>query len=179
MSHWQVRIWRWIAGLFALLVILFAALAGLFRLASPLVPGYRQQVEQWASAAIQHPVQIHSMSADLGWYGPEVELLDVRILSRDKTRTVVAAREVHLGVSLWSLLHGSMPRPDRIVLVGVASAHRGEAFEACEFIMDYLKTRAPFWKKELRADGQARWVAARECDREAVRRWEEVLPSRG
>ncbi len=59
---------------------------------------------------------------------------------------------------------------DRIVLVAVASAHRGEAFAACEFIMDYLKTRAPFWKKEQTPDG-GRWVDARESDDHAARRW--------
>jgi molybdopterin synthase catalytic subunit len=59
---------------------------------------------------------------------------------------------------------------DRIVLVAVASAHRGEAFAACEFIMDYLKTRAPFWKKEETPDG-GRWVDARESDDHAARRW--------
>jgi len=61
---------------------------------------------------------------------------------------------------------------DRIVLVAVASAHRGEAFAACEFIMDYLKTRAPFWKKEETADG-GRWVDARESDDHAAGRWDE------
>ena len=60
---------------------------------------------------------------------------------------------------------------DRIVLVGVASAHRGEAFEACEFIMDYLKTRAPFWKKEDTPEG-GRWVDARESDTAAAQRWQ-------
>ena len=60
---------------------------------------------------------------------------------------------------------------DRIVLVAVASAHRGEAFSACEFIMDYLKTRAPFWKKEETPDG-GRWVDARESDDQAAGRWE-------
>ena len=60
---------------------------------------------------------------------------------------------------------------DRIVLVAVASAHRGEAFAACEFIMDYLKTRAPFWKKEETPDG-SRWVEAREGDDHAAGRWE-------
>jgi molybdopterin synthase catalytic subunit len=60
---------------------------------------------------------------------------------------------------------------DRIVLVAVASAHRGEAFAACEFIMDYLKTRAPFWKKEDTAAG-GRWVDARESDDRAAGRWE-------
>lgn len=59
---------------------------------------------------------------------------------------------------------------DQIVLVAVASAHRGEAFAACEFIMDYLKTQAPFWKKEQTPDG-ARWVDAREADDQALMKW--------
>jgi molybdopterin synthase catalytic subunit len=59
---------------------------------------------------------------------------------------------------------------DPIVWVGAASAHRGAAFEACEFIMDYLKTRAPFWKKELGPDG-ARWVDARDTDSTRADRW--------
>ena len=65
---------------------------------------------------------------------------------------------------------GSLVPGDRIVLVGVASAHRGEAFEACEFIMDYLKTRAPFWKREDTAQG-TRWVEARSSDDAAAERW--------
>ena len=60
---------------------------------------------------------------------------------------------------------------DPIVLVAVASAHRGEAFQACEFIIDYLKTRAPFWKKEKTLEGE-RWVDARHSDDEAEGRWE-------
>jgi molybdopterin synthase catalytic subunit len=59
---------------------------------------------------------------------------------------------------------------ERIVFVGVASGHRGDAFAACEFIMDYLKTQAPFWKKEETATG-ARWVDARETDDKAANRW--------
>ena len=59
---------------------------------------------------------------------------------------------------------------DQIVLVVVTSAHRGEAFAACEFIMDYLKTAAPFWKKENTAEG-ARWVDARVSDDIALERW--------
>ncbi len=59
---------------------------------------------------------------------------------------------------------------DPIVLVAVASRHRGEAFAACEFIMDFLKTQAPFWKKEETADG-ARWVEARASDDAAAARW--------
>ena len=65
---------------------------------------------------------------------------------------------------------GALAPSDQIVLVGVTSAHRGEAFAACEFIVDYLKTRAPFWKKEQTPSG-ARWVEARATDDEAAARW--------
>ena len=65
---------------------------------------------------------------------------------------------------------GPLMPGDRIVLVGVASAHRGEAFAACEFIMDFLKTRAPFWKKEDTPQG-GRWVDARATDDQATERW--------
>ena len=59
---------------------------------------------------------------------------------------------------------------DQIVLVAVSSGHRGQAFQACEFLMDYLKTQAPFWKKEVTPEG-ARWVDARVSDDEALKRW--------
>jgi len=67
--------------------------------------------------------------------------------------------------------YGELAPHDQIVLVAVASAHRGDAFAACEFIMDYLKTQAPFWKKEHRAEGAA-WVEAKASDDEAAGRWE-------
>lgn len=59
---------------------------------------------------------------------------------------------------------------DQIVFVAVTSAHRGESFQACEFLMDYLKTQAPFWKKEVTPEG-ARWVDARVSDDQASARW--------
>lgn len=65
---------------------------------------------------------------------------------------------------------GPLKPLDQIVLVAVTSPHRGEAFSACEFIIDYLKTEAPFWKKEQTPDG-ARWVDARNSDDEALRKW--------
>lgn len=65
---------------------------------------------------------------------------------------------------------GPMQPQEQIVLVAVTSPHRGEAFAACEFIMDYLKTQAPFWKKEQTPDG-ARWVDARESDHRARDKW--------
>jgi molybdopterin synthase catalytic subunit len=65
---------------------------------------------------------------------------------------------------------GLLQPMDQIVLVAVTSAHRGESFQACEFLMDYLKTQAPFWKKEVTPAG-ARWVDARVSDDAALARW--------
>jgi molybdopterin synthase catalytic subunit len=64
-----------------------------------------------------------------------------------------------------------MDSGDQIVFVGVSSAHRGAAFDACEFIMDYLKTQAPFWKKE-RTTNEDRWIESRDTDHQAAQRWE-------
>ena len=71
---------------------------------------------------------------------------------------------------------GTLKPSDQIVLVVVTGAHRGEAFEACEFLMDYLKTRAPFWKKEATPEG-SRWVDARESDDAAADRWSKPPPA--
>ena len=67
--------------------------------------------------------------------------------------------------------YGDLKPGDRIVMVAVASAHRADAFAACEFIMDYLKTQAPFWKKEETAQG-AKWVEAKRSDDRAAERWQ-------
>src|SRR6185437_6105431 len=79
--------------------------------------------------------------------------------------------------SRWDILDalvihrvGPMKPLEQIVLVAVAAAHRGEAFRACEFIIDYLKMEAPFWKKEQTPEG-ARWVDARATDEEALQKW--------
>jgi molybdopterin synthase catalytic subunit len=71
--------------------------------------------------------------------------------------------------------YGELKPTDPIVLVVVASAHRGDAFAACEFLMDYLKTQAPFWKKEQTPEG-ARWVEAKTSDDKAADRWAERKP---
>jgi molybdopterin synthase catalytic subunit len=83
---------------------------------------------------------------------------------------------VEAGTRWWlnavRVIHrvGTLRTEDQIVLVATASEHRGDAFEACAFIMDYLKTRAPFWKREDTPAG-ARWVEARETDDDAAARW--------
>lgn len=66
---------------------------------------------------------------------------------------------------------GELHPGDEIVFVGVASRHRGDAFKACEFVMDYLKTRATFWKKEITEDGD-RWLDTRQSDVEAAEAWQ-------
>ena len=87
------------------------------------------------------------------------------------------ARHVEDATTRWPLIGvtvihrtGRLVPGARIVLVAVASAHRRAAFEACEFLMDYLKTRAPFWKREERSDGTL-WVEAKSSDDDAASRW--------
>ena len=89
-------------------------------------------------------------------------------------------RVVHEAVTRWPLSgvtvihrYGVMRPGDGIVLVVTASTHRAAAFESVEFLMDYLKTRAPFWKKEHRADGSVgEWVEAKDLDDKAAERWQ-------
>lgn len=66
---------------------------------------------------------------------------------------------------------GVLKPTDQIVLVAVASRHRGEAFRACEYMIDALKTQAPFWKKEQTAKGDVRWVQAKKSDESALKKW--------
>ncbi|MDR0805753.1 MAG: molybdopterin synthase catalytic subunit MoaE [Enterobacteriaceae bacterium] len=84
---------------------------------------------------------------------------------------IVAARE-RWCLQRISVIHriGELFPGDEIVFVGVTSTHRRSAFEAAEFIMDYLKTKAPFWKREATEDGE-RWVASRDSDKHAAHRW--------
>jgi molybdopterin synthase catalytic subunit len=85
---------------------------------------------------------------------------------------IVAEARQRWDVIDVSVVHrvGELHPTDPIVLVAVASAHRGDAFQACEFIMDFLKTRAPFWKKEENSQG-SQWVASRMSDNRAADRW--------
>ncbi len=82
------------------------------------------------------------------------------------------------AVARWRLVDclvihrfGPLRSGERIMMVATAAAHRGEAFAAAEFLMDYLKSRAPFWKKESTAEGTLRWVAAKDADEAALGRW--------
>ena len=86
---------------------------------------------------------------------------------------MIDAAQARFDIRAARVIHrvGALMPQDQIVLVVVSSAHRGEAFAACQFLMDYLKTQAPFWKKEHRPDGTAEWVDARVTDDAALERW--------
>ena len=86
---------------------------------------------------------------------------------------MIDAAQARFDIRAARVIHrvGVLAPQDQIVLVVVSSSHRGEAFAACQFLMDYLKTQAPFWKKEHRPDGTAEWVDARVADDAALERW--------
>ena len=85
---------------------------------------------------------------------------------------MIDAAVQRFGISGARVIHrvGLLQPLDQIMMVAVTAAHRGNAFQACEFLMDYLKTQAPFWKKEQTPEG-ARWVDARVSDDAAMQRW--------
>jgi molybdopterin synthase catalytic subunit len=93
---------------------------------------------------------------------------------------IVAQAKERWPVAEALVIHrvGPLKPLEQVVLVAVSSAHRGEAFAACEFIIDYLKTAAPFWKKEDTAQG-ARWVDARDTDEQALAKWNIVRGEEG
>jgi molybdopterin synthase catalytic subunit len=85
---------------------------------------------------------------------------------------IVAEAKARWNILNWRIIHriGRLELGDQIVLVGVSSPHREDAFSAAEFLMDFLKTQAPFWKKEATSTGDV-WVEAQEKDEQAARRW--------
>ncbi len=104
---------------------------------------------------------IHTMELE-HYPGMTEKSIEAMIDEAHRRFDIYAARVIH-RVGLLAPL-------DQIVMVAVTSAHRGESFQACEFLMDYLKTQAPFWKKEQTPEG-ARWVDARVSDDAALARW--------
>jgi molybdopterin synthase catalytic subunit len=114
---------------------------------------------------VRHDGHVKAMT--LEHYPGMTEAALADIVAQAKQRWKV--RRVRVIHRIGRLLPG-----ERIVFVGVSSGHRGDAFAACEFIMDYLKTRAPFWKKEETPEG-TRWVDARESDDHAARRWSDGM----
>jgi len=112
--------------------------------------------------------QVRDVAMTLEYYPGMTERSIAKIVEEAKSRwQVMDCTVIHR--------FGELKPGDRIVLVAVASAHRGDAFAACEFIMDYLKTQAPFWKKEATSGG-VRWVEAKSSDDVAAGRWQKKEP---
>ncbi|MEO0316408.1 MAG: molybdenum cofactor biosynthesis protein [Pseudomonadota bacterium] len=107
-----------------------------------------------------------------GEHVAEMELEHYPGMTEKSLEQIVAQAKARWDIFDALVIHrvGPLKPLDQIVLVAVTSAHRGEAFDACEFIIDYLKTEAPFWKKEQTPAG-ARWVDARVTDDEAMQKW--------
>ena len=82
-----------------------------------------------------------------------------------------AMSRFNLGDALVIHRHGTLEPGDMIMMVATAAPHRADAFAAAEFLMDYLKSRAPFWKREITRDGVSEWVASRDEDEDALSRW--------
>jgi molybdopterin synthase catalytic subunit len=95
-------------------------------------------------------------------------------MTESALRSIAERAQQRWQVVNLGIIHrvGALRPADQIVLVSVLSAHRGDAFDACEFIMDYLKTEAPFWKKEESEQG-AKWVESRDSDDLARKKWED------
>jgi molybdopterin synthase catalytic subunit len=93
-------------------------------------------------------------------------------MTEDEIARLIAEAEKRWPLLAATVMHrvGSLSPGDRIVLVAVAASHRGVAFEACEFLIDFLKTHAPFWKEETRG-AERHWVSARSSDDDAMARW--------
>ena len=109
-------------------------------------------------------------------YGDKVSLMSLEHypgMTERSIEAIITNARIRWNIINAHVIHrvGDLMPADQIVYVGVSSQHRGDAFSACEFIMDYLKTQAPFWKKEKTPAGET-WVDARDSDRTAAERWD-------
>jgi len=114
----------------------------------------------------------HTVTADSTDRVQSMELEHYPGMTEKAIETMIDEAHKRFDIYAARVIHrvGLLQPGEQIVLVAVTSAHRGESFQACEFLMDYLKTQAPFWKKEQTPDG-ARWVDARVSDDAALARW--------
>jgi molybdopterin synthase catalytic subunit len=121
-----------------------------------------------AVVAFVGTVREHSAEQDVSL----MELEHYPGMTEAAIEAMIDAASLRFDIRAARVVHrvGVLEPSEQIVLVAVSSAHRGQAFQACEFLMDYLKTQAPFWKKETTAEG-ARWVDARSSDDAALKRW--------
>ena len=122
--------------------------------------------------AVRKDGRVHVYVNSCPHIGLPLEPLPDRFLDAKRQHIICSAHGARFRIEDCLIVHrvGLLQPLDQIVLVAVTSAHRGDAFDACAYVMDYLKTQAPFWKKERTPEGE-RWVEARATDDEAAARW--------
>ena len=125
-----------------------------------------------AVATLIGTVRDRGLTAGMSAGVTQMELEHYPGMTERAVEAMIDAALARFDIAAAQVVHrvGVLGLGEQIVLVAVASAHRGQAFQACEFLMDYLKTQAPFWKKETTAEG-AFWVDARVADDVALQRW--------
>ncbi|AGH81231.1 molybdopterin biosynthesis MoaE [Psychromonas sp. CNPT3] len=109
--------------------------------------------------------------------GEQISLLTLEhypLMTEKVLNEIVAQASLRWSILNVRVIHrvGELQLLDQIVFVGIASLHRGDAFAACEYIMDHLKAAVPFWKKERNNAGKSYWVDARESDQNALKKWQ-------
>lgn len=134
----------------------------------------REQVGAQAGAIVTFTGYVRDFSSD---QATETLFLEhyPGMCERELEEIAEAARERwQLAGTVIAHRVGALPRNAQIVFVAAASAHRGDAFRGCEYMIDALKTRAPFWKRETLADGHSFWVKARQTDQDRTESWDAV-----
>ncbi len=128
MAHPLRKLWRWLAGSFAALVILLAVAVGLFRLLLPQVPAYHAQIESWASKAVGLPVKLGSLDARWSFGGPALTFRNARLFARDETNVLIEAARGSVAINLGVFLRQGKVQPGKVVLTGTRlSLERSEA----------------------------------------------------
>lgn len=125
---------------------------------------------------------LHMAQVGQGEHAPPVCALELEHypgMTERSIEAIIDAAHQRFDIIRAHVVHrvGPLALGEQIVWVGVSAAHRGQSFAACEFVMDYLKTQAPFWKKEHHTNGQAHWVDARSSDDTALARWGVQAPT--
>ena len=132
-----------------------------------------QEAEFDQNAVYHWLSESHSVGATVIFVGKVRDLnLGDDVSSLYLLQEIISEAQSRWNIQRVSVIHrvGLLHTGDEIVLVGISSAHRGDAYHANEFIMDYLKSKAPFWKKEQTNKGD-RWIEARDSDKEALKKW--------
>jgi molybdopterin synthase catalytic subunit len=138
------------------------------------------QTKDFKTEDILQHIQTHTTGAICSFIGvvrgEETLALEVEHypqMTEKAIETIVKQATKRFAITATYVIHrtGYLKKAEKIVLVAIAAPHRHAAFQACQFIMDYIKTQAPFWKKEYKTNGDVYWIETRRSDDEALKQW--------